>query len=540
MTETTFVIAGASLAGAKAAESLRKGGFDGRLVLIGEEPELPYERPPLSKDYLRGESQRADTHVHSEGFYAEQQIELRRSARVTEIRPQERRVVLGGGKELTFDSLLLTTGAEPRRLPIDGSDLDGIHYLRTIDDSEAIRQRLLPGARLVVVGAGWIGAEVAASARRMGVDVTMIDPVAVPLERVLGRKVGSVYADIHREHGVDVRLSLGVEGFEGDQRVERVRTSDGAAIECDFVVVGVGVAPRTQLAEAAGIPVDNGIVVNGRLETRAAGIFAAGDVANHDHPQFGRIRVEHWANALNQGLFAGKAMLGTHERYERVPYFYSDQYDVSMEYSGYASGDDEVVFRGNPESRRFIAFWLRDERVLAGMNVNIGGVTDAIQALVRSRMTIDRGRLSDPDLPLEQLVPAGESGTRIGPTVIPIGFGVVPKGLRVVKQAISAPLRFVGDRLAMLRAGGLASLEPGDGAIVDLDGEKVAAYRDEEGRVHAVSPICTHLRCVVGWNGEERTWDCPCHGSRFDVEGNVLRGPAKKNLERKLDAAAAG
>jgi 3-phenylpropionate/trans-cinnamate dioxygenase ferredoxin reductase component len=350
--------------------------------------------------------------------------------------------------------------------------------------------------------------------------VTMIDPVTVPLERVLGSKVGRVYADIHRDHGVDVRLGHGIERFEGGDAVERVRTSDGAAIECDFVVVGVGVAPRTQLAEDAGISVDNGIVVDERLETSAPGIFAAGDVANHSHPQFGRIRVEHWANALNQGLFAGKAMLGEGARYERVPYFFSDQYDVSMEYSGYAAGDDEVVFRGGPESRAFVAFWLRDGRVMAGMNVNVSDVTESIQALVRSGATVERKRLSDPEQPLDELVPAEDGGR--------------PKGMRVAKQMFSAPARFIGDRLAMRKAGALASLGPGQGGIVEAEGERVAAYRDEDGRVHAVSPICTHLRCVVAWNGSERTWDCPCHGSRFDVEGNVLRGPAKKNLKPKL------
>jgi 3-phenylpropionate/trans-cinnamate dioxygenase ferredoxin reductase subunit len=518
MTERTFAIVGASLAGAKAAESLRKEGFDGRLVLIGEEPELPYERPPLSKDYLRGESERSGAFVHPESFYPDQRIELRRSTRVREIRAQDRRIHLDDGEELRFDGLLLTTGAEPRRLRVEGAELSGIYYLRNIEDSEAIREQLRPGARLVVVGAGWIGAEVAASAREKGVDVTMIDPVSVPLERVLGPAVGRVYADIHREHGVDVRLGLGVEGFEGTEKVEGVRTSDGAAVDCDFVVVGVGVVPRTQLAEAAGLSVENGITVNERLETSAAGIFAAGDVANHLHPQFGRIRVEHWANALNQGLFAGKAILGTDERYERVPYFYSDQYDVSMEYSGYASGDDEVVFRGEPEQREFIAFWLREGSVMAGMNVNVGGVTDAIEALVRSGAAIDRKRLIDTDQPLEELIPAEDSGRA--------------KGLRVAKQMFTAPTRFVGDRLAMRKAGAIDSLPPGEGAIVDVDGEKVAAYRDNQGTVHAVSPICTHLRCVVGWNAGDKTWDCPCHGSRFDVKGGVLRGPAKKNLAR--------
>jgi 3-phenylpropionate/trans-cinnamate dioxygenase ferredoxin reductase subunit len=431
----------------------------------------------------------------------EHEIELRRSTQVVDIHAKDRRIQLRGGEELNFDRLLLSTGAEPRRLPIEGAELLNIYYLRAFEDSEAIRAELTPGAKLVVVGAGWIGAEVAASAREKGADVTMIDPSSVPLERVLGPSVGRIYAEIHHDHGVDVRLGEGVEGFEGTQKVERVRTSGGAAIDCDFVAVGVGVTPRTQLAEAAGISIDNGITCNERLETTADGVFAAGDVANHRHPQFGRIRIEHWANALNQGLFAGKAMLGTDERYERVPYFFSDQYDISMEYSGYASGDDEVVFRGDRNGRQFIAFWVRDERVMAGMNVNIGGVTDALQALVRSGAAIDRRRLADPDQPLEELVPADE-------------------GDRPTRPRSSMEMQ-------------LGSLQPGDGAVMDVDGEKVAAYRDEQARMHAVSAICTHLQCVVDWNGDEKTWDCPCHGSRFDVEGKVLRGPAKVDLEPK-------
>jgi len=375
----------------------------------------------------------------------------------------------------------------------------------------------LPGARIVIVGAGWIGAEVAASARERGANVTLDDPLPVPLQRVLGPAVGAVYRDLHREHGVDLRLGLGVEGFEGRGTVERVRLADGTAVEADLVVVGIGVTPRVELAEQAGLDVDGGIVVDERLETSAPGIFAAGDVARHRHPQFGPLRIEHWANAQNQGLAAGRAMLGNAEPYDRIPYFFSDQYDVGMEYSGHANGDDEVVFRGDPKSREFIAFWVRDERVVAGMNVGVWDVTEPIQALVRSGATIDRGRLGDPDQPLDELVPA-EDAPR-------------PQRMRMMKQAFGAPKRFVGDRLAMRQAGGLDTLHPGHGAIIDVDGQKVAAYRDEGGQVHAVSPICTHLRCVVGWNGAEKSWDCPCHGSRFDIDGSVLRGPAKKDLE---------
>jgi 3-phenylpropionate/trans-cinnamate dioxygenase ferredoxin reductase subunit len=404
MSKRTFVIVGASLAGAKAAESLREGGFDGRVVLVGEEPDLPYERPPLSKEFLRGESDRAGTLVHDESFYAEQEIELRRSTRAEEIRLSEREVVLSGGERLRFDSLLLATGAEVRRLRIDGSELDGVHYLRTVEDSEAIGRLLRSGSRLAVVGAGWIGAEVAASARQKGAEVTLIDPQDVPLQRVLGTEVGTIYRDLHRDHGVRLRLGVGVEAFEGSNRVERVRTADGEAIECDAVVVGVGVVPRVDLAERAGIAVKNGVLVDGRLETSVPGVFAAGDVANHRHPRFGALRVEHWSNALNQGLAAGRAMLGSPEPYDRVPYFFSDQYDVGMEYSGYASADDEVVFRGDPQGREFVAFWLRDDRVAAGMNVNVWDVTEPIQALVRSGVVVDRRKLVAPELPLTDLV----------------------------------------------------------------------------------------------------------------------------------------
>jgi 3-phenylpropionate/trans-cinnamate dioxygenase ferredoxin reductase subunit len=403
MNNETFIVVGASMAGAKAAESLREEGFEGRVILVGEEPSLPYERPPLSKAFLRGETDRAGTHVHDEAFYPEHEIELRSSTRVKEIDTSSREVVLTGGERLRFDRLLLATGAAVRRLPIQGAELDGVHYLRSVEDSEALRERLQPGSRIAVIGAGWIGAEVAASARQRGAEVTLIDPMAVPLQRVLGEAVGSVYRDLHAENGVDLRLGEGVESFEGSGRVERVLTSSGESIDADTVVVGVGVTPRTELAERAGLEIDNGIVVDGRLETSVPGIFAAGDVANHRHPQFGPLRVEHWANALNQGLAAGKAMLGAEEPYARVPYFFSDQYDVGMEYSGYASADDEVVFRGDPAGREFIAFWLREESVVAGMNVNVWDVTDPIQALVRSGAAVDRDRLTDPDQPLEAL-----------------------------------------------------------------------------------------------------------------------------------------
>jgi 3-phenylpropionate/trans-cinnamate dioxygenase ferredoxin reductase component len=405
--DRTFVIVGASLAGAKAAETLRAEGFDERVVLIGAEGERPYERPPLSKDYLRGEADRETVYVHPEGFYSEHDIELRLGRTAVSLNAAARELVLDDGERLSYDRLLLATGAEPRRLSIPGGDLDGVLYLRSVADSDALRGRLDRGGAVVVIGAGWIGAEVAASARQRGLEVTVIDPLTVPLERVLGSEVGAVYRDIHLDHGVQMLLGTAVEAFEGDTAVERVRTIDGRELECDFVVVGIGVQPRTGLATQARLAIDNGILVDEHLQTSAPGVFAAGDVANAHHPFYGeRIRVEHWANALHQGPVAARAMLGEPDVYDRLPYFFSDQYDVGMEYAGFARTWDRVVFRGDPASREFIAFWLTGDRVVAGMNVNVWDVIDPIQRLIGERVAVDDRRLADPDVPLEELVPA--------------------------------------------------------------------------------------------------------------------------------------
>jgi 3-phenylpropionate/trans-cinnamate dioxygenase ferredoxin reductase subunit len=396
----TFAIVGAGLAGAKAAETLRDEGFEGRVVLLGAEAERPYERPPLSKDYLRGEAERDAAYVHEAAFYADRAIELRVGERVVALDPGRSELELDGGERLVYDRLLLTTGAEPRRLGVPGAELEGIHYLRTFADSDALRERLGAGGRLVVVGAGWIGAEVAASARQRGLEVSVIAPESAPLERVLGAELGAVYGEIHAGHGVQLLMGAGVASFEGDGRVERVRTQDGRAIDCDVVVVGVGAQPRTELATAAGLAVENGVLVDGRLETTAPGIFAAGDVANQLHPSLGRLRVEHWDNALHQGPAAARGMLGSTDAYARAPYFFSDQYDVGMEYSGHAVRWDRVVVRGDRAAREFIAFWLLDGRVLAGMNVNVWDVAEPIQALIASGVQVDERRLADPDVPL--------------------------------------------------------------------------------------------------------------------------------------------
>ena len=408
-TEQTFVIVGASLAGAKAAETLRAEGFEGRLVLIGAEAERPYERPPLSKDYLRGEVGREKVYVHTEGFYAEHGIDLRLGRTAVHLNTSAKELTLDDGERLRYDRLLLTTGAEPRQLRIPGNELDGVLYLRSVKDSDVLRERLNRGGTVVVVGAGWIGAEVAASARQRGLEVTLLDPNDVPLERVLGLEVGAVYRDIHAGHGVQMLMGTGVEAFEGDKAVERVRTSDGRALKCDFVVVGVGVQPRTELASRAGIPVNDGILVDEHLQAGGPGVFAAGDVARAHHPFYGQgIRVEHWSNALNQGPAAARAMLGHMDAYDRVPYFFSDQYEVGMEYSGFAHNWDRVVFRGDPASGEFIAFWLTADHVVAGMNVNVWDVTDPIQRLIRGRVAVEDHRLADPDVALEELAPVTE------------------------------------------------------------------------------------------------------------------------------------
>jgi 3-phenylpropionate/trans-cinnamate dioxygenase ferredoxin reductase subunit len=405
MTERTFIIVGAALAGAKAAEELRERGFDGRVLLLGSEPERPYERPPLTKDYLRGESPREKAYVHDEGFYAEHQIELETGIEVTELDVGASRIGLADGRELSFDRLLLSCGAEPQRIPVPGADLEGVHYLRTLRDCEAVRERLDAGGRVAVVGAGWIGSEFAASARQRGLEVALIDPVELPHLPIFGPEIGAFYRDVHASHGVELNLGDGVSAFEGDGRVERVRTRSGVAVDCDFAVVGIGVKPREGLARDAGLEARDGVLVDKGLRSSAPSVFAAGDVARAEHPFFGeRIRVEHWANALNQGPAAARAMLDEAVSYDRIPYFYSDQYDVGMEYSGYAPSWDEVVFRGDRAAGEFVAFWLRGGVVIAGMNVNVWDVNQHVQGLIRSRAAVDVAKLTDVDTPLDSLV----------------------------------------------------------------------------------------------------------------------------------------
>jgi 3-phenylpropionate/trans-cinnamate dioxygenase ferredoxin reductase subunit len=401
----TFVIAGASLAGAKAAETLRSEGFKGRVVLVGEEPVRPYERPPLSKTYLRGEEGFDKAAVHPAEFYEEHDIELLTSTTVVSIDPTNQQVDLNPGGLLSYDQLLLTTGATPRHISIPGADLAGIHYLRSLASCDALRAALGQATKLVVVGAGWIGCEVAASARQLGKEVALLEATQVPLERVLGTEVGAMFGELHADHGVDLHMGVTVEAFRGSDGAEEVVLADGTAVAGDLFVVGVGASPRTELAEAAGLHLDNGVVTDEHLATSAPGIWAAGDVANVYYPVFGtQIRLEHWSAALNQGPVAAKNMLGQGADYHKIPYFYSDQYELGMEYNGFASKWDQVVYRGDRAAREVIVFWLDAGVPVAGMNVNVWDVSDTIAALVGAKRPVDPTRLADPDVDLASLV----------------------------------------------------------------------------------------------------------------------------------------
>ena len=399
-----FVVVGAGLAGARAAIALRNEGFAGSLTLLGAEPVPPYDRVPLSKQYLRGAPGGHTLFVRDADYYQQHGIELRLDASVAALDVTDRQVTLASGERLGYDAVLLATGASARRLPIPGADLDGVYYLRTLADAGRLRNVLKAASRLVVIGGGWIGCEVAASARQLGVDVAMVGRAGLPLERVLGPELGRFYRELHADHGVELHLGVQVVALRGHPTVEEVELSDGQILPADAVVAGIGASPRVELAQAAGLALDDGILTDEHLATNVPDIFAAGDVARAWHPRLARrIRLEHWSAALEQGPVAARNMLGIATVYDRVPFFFSDQYDVGMEYSGFATDWDQVIFRGNPADRKFIAFWLKGGRLVAGMNVNIWNVADTIAALVSARHPVDAAALADPAVDLAVL-----------------------------------------------------------------------------------------------------------------------------------------
>jgi 3-phenylpropionate/trans-cinnamate dioxygenase ferredoxin reductase component len=407
MTSAGLVIVGASLAGAIAAQTLREEGFTGRITLIGDEPHRPYERPPLSKGYLLGKTAREKVFVHPAGWYAEHDVDLRLGTAATRIYRDTHSVTLADKTQLGYDALLLATGSTPRELRLPGADLHGVRYLRRLEDSEQIKTAFTQRPKVVIIGAGWIGLETAAAARASGLDVTVLEQGELPLLRVLGRDVAQIFAELHRDAKVDLRCGVQVSRIMGTEgHVTGVELVDGVRLDADLVLVGVGITPNVDLAEGARLEIDNGILVDEHLQTPDPAIYAAGDVANAYHPLLRRhLRVEHWANARRQGAIAARAMLGQDAVYDRLPYFFSDQYDLGMEYTGYVAreGFDQIVFRGDVPGREFIAFWLSHGRVLAGMNVNIWDVADPIEKLILSRRQFDPGQLADPDIPLEKL-----------------------------------------------------------------------------------------------------------------------------------------
>ncbi|MCB7136279.1 NAD(P)/FAD-dependent oxidoreductase [Cellulosimicrobium marinum] len=406
MAGAPIVVVGGGLAAAKAVETLRDEGHDGVVVVVAREPHRPYERPPLSKDYLRGEAERDAVFPLAEDWYARHDVELLRGATATGVDPGGHVVTLADGRTLDYARLLIATGSDPRALPVPGADLEGVHYLRTLEDSERLAATFEASARegagrLAIVGDGWIGLEVAASARSKGLDVSVVGRGAHPLERVLGPEMGELYGQVHAEHGVHLHRRAEATEITGrEDRVTGVALGDGTHVEADVVLVAVGAAPNVGLAEAAGLALDSatgGVVASATLQTTDPDVFVAGDVASVPSPRYGRsIRVEHWATALNQGPHAARAMLGSTDPYPELPYFFSDQYDVGMEYLGFVAGPDaydEVVVSGSLADRELVAFWTKDGRVEAGMAVNVWDRMDDVTALIHRDGPVDRAEL---------------------------------------------------------------------------------------------------------------------------------------------------
>ena len=404
----SYVIVGAGLAGASAARTLREEGFTGPIQLIGAEAHRPYIRPPLSKDYLSGSSDRDSVFVDPEDWYAEHDVDLMLGSSVARIDAPRQLIHTAAGEAIAYNKLLLTTGSSPRRLSIPGADLDGVRYLRTLDDSDTLRPLLAGGSlRLVLIGSGWIGMEVAATARTLGNSVTILERDPIPLANALGDELGQMFADLHEQNGVILRRSVSVDSVLGeDGRATAVKLTSGEVIPADLVLVGIGATPNVELADSAGLTIDNGVSVDASLRTSDPAIYAAGDVANAYHPVAKlRLRSEHWANALNGGKAAARSMLGQKVSFDDIPYFYTDQFDVGMEYSGFGplTRGADVVYRGDRTGREFIAFWVAGGKVVAGMNVNVWDVNEAVQGIIRRGNQVDRARLTDAAVPLESL-----------------------------------------------------------------------------------------------------------------------------------------
>lgn len=400
-----IVVVGANIGGGRAVEALRKEGFDGDIILVGAEPDLPYERPPLSKGFLTGEVTDGEFSVATAESYAEKKIETRLGRHATALDPAAKTVTLDDGETLGYDALLIVTGASPRRLNVPGHDLAGIHYLRTAADSRSIREDLASAERVAIVGMGFIGAEIAASSTRLGKQVTTIEALDLPLAPALGREVAERMVGIHRGHGVDVLTGEMVAGFEGNGRVQQVVTASGRTVPCDMVIVGIGVTPNTSWLEGSGIELDNGIVTDEYCRSSLPDVYAAGDVASWWSKRYGRrMRVEHFDNAGNQAVAAAKVMLGQDHPYDPVPYFWSDQYDISLQVAGMTTNHDQVVFRGTVESGSWSAFYLAGGRLTAALAANRFKDFSAGRRMLRAGTPVTADQLADESIELKTLL----------------------------------------------------------------------------------------------------------------------------------------
>jgi 3-phenylpropionate/trans-cinnamate dioxygenase ferredoxin reductase subunit len=401
----TFVLVGAGLAGGTAAITLREQGFDGRVILIGAEDHPPYERPPLSKQYLRGEMPAEKMLLRPTEFYAANNIELKLGTAARSVEPEAHIVELVNGERIAYDKLLIATGGRNKRPPIPGIDLEGVYDLRTISDADRIRAAAQPGKNVVVVGMGFIGSELAASLRAMGLNVTVIEGKSSPLGGLLGPEISGLLEAVHRENGVQMHFDEEVSAFVGVARVQRVTTRSGLAVECDFAVIGVGIQPQSELVAGTDIKAEKGIMVDEYCRTSVADVFAAGDIANHLHPAIGQhIRVEHWQNAIRQGASAAKSMMGLGEPYREVHWFWSDQYDINIQYAGFHVEPDQVVTRGKLEDRRFVAFHLKDGALVAAVAINRARDLNRSIPLIAAGQQIDVSALADEAVDLRTLV----------------------------------------------------------------------------------------------------------------------------------------
>lgn len=500
-----MVLIGAGQTSASAARALRRQGYDGRIVIVGDESHAPYQRPPLSKEFLQGKANPQDLWSVAPEWYAGHDVTLELGARVERVDRATLDVVLADGRKLGANAVLIATGGSARRFA--GAQGDSIHYLRTLADAERLRAQLRPGRHLIIVGGGFIGSEIAASARAMGAAVTMLEAMQAPLERVLGARIGAVCGAIHAENGVTLRCGVAVESIAETSAGVVVRTGTGESITGDLVVVGIGIVPNVDVAKATEITVGNGIRVDEFCRTTAPGIFAAGDVANHYHPLFDRrMRVEHFDHATRHGAAAATNMMGGRVKYEDPHWFWSDQYQHSLQYAGHAESWDEIVVRGSVEARDFVAFYLQGGRIAGAFGVNRGGDIMVVKSLLSGRVAVDARVLQDEDVDLGTLITEASAGEEEG----------------VAETAAEREGNYT-------RAARSGQVQEGSVRRFVVQGTEVAIAR-LNGRAYALHNLCTHLACHLSSGKVEHSGlTCLCHGSIFDLaSGEPINPPATR------------